>query len=83
MNLMGVGLLEIVVILLVAFLVLGPNRSIGMARTAGRLIHTLRRNFNDLAEAINLEEKNQSNPGPPPGVPTDQGRENPPKAGNE
>ena len=38
MNFLGVGVPEIGVILLVAFLVLGPSRSISMARAAGKLL---------------------------------------------
>ena len=62
MNLMGVGLPEVGVIFLVAFLVLGPNRSISMARAAGKLLSDLRRTFNDVAAAVSLE---QGEPAPP------------------
>ncbi len=35
MNFMGMGIMELAVIFLVSFLVLGPSKSIDMARTAG------------------------------------------------
>ena len=60
MNLMGMGLAEIAVVMVVAFLVLGPNRAINLARTAGKLLGDLRRTFNDVANAMTLEEKGQA-----------------------
>ena len=82
MNFMGVGLPEIGVIMLVAFLVLGPNRSISMARTAGKVLGDLRRTFSEVAAAVSLE---QSDPAPrrwetPPPA---QGEEPASKAGDE
>ena len=55
MNLMGMGIPEIGVILLVAFLVLGPGRSIDMARQAGKMLGDLRRSFNDVTRAVSIE----------------------------
>ena len=78
MNLMGMGIPEIGVILLVAFLVLGPGRSIDMARSAGKLLGDLRRSFNDVTRAMTVEadqlgttqsRKPESPAEPPPGVP--------------
>ena len=70
MNFMGIGLAELAVIFLVAFLVLGPNRSIGMARSAGKVLGDLRRTFNDVAAAASLEEQGRASARPdssPPG----------------
>ena len=64
MNLMGIGLLEMLVILLVAFLALGPSRSISMARTAGKVMNDLRSTFNDVAAAAGMDQSGQQ-----PGVP--------------
>ena len=78
MNLMGMGIPEIGVILLVAFLVLGPGRSIDMARSAGKLLGDLRRSFNDVTRAMTVEADQlgttqsrtpESSAEPPPGVP--------------
>ena len=82
MNFMGIGFLELVVILLVAFLVLGPSRSIGMARTAGQLLGNLRRTFNEVAAAASQELTEQ---GTPRGdaAPLDQREEPPSKTGDE
>ena len=56
MNLMGMGLPEMAVVLLIAFMVLGPGKSIEMARTVGKIVGELRRTFSDLAAAVTLEE---------------------------
>ena len=77
MNLMGMGIPEVGVILLVAFLVLGPGRSIDMARNAGKLLGDLRRSFNDVTRAVTVEvdpigttegAKRDAPVEPPPGV---------------
>ena len=63
MNLMGMGMPEIAVILLVGFLVLGPSRAITMARTAGKLVGDVKRTLGDVASAANLEQLNQTTAG--------------------
>ena len=75
MNFMGMGLLEIGVVLVVAFLVLGPSRTIDTARTAGRLMRDLRRSFSEVMDAVNLERDQQD--GPQGQVPTDRPRGGP------
>ncbi|NQW23377.1 MAG: twin-arginine translocase TatA/TatE family subunit [SAR202 cluster bacterium] len=55
MNFMGMGVPEIGVIMLVAFLVLGPSRSIDMARSAGKLLGDLRRTMDDVTKAVSVE----------------------------
>ena len=70
MNFMGMGPLELGVILVVAFIVLGPSRSIDMARTAGKAIGELRRTFADLTAAVSLEQRQEQGsrePEPPAG----------------
>ena len=71
MNIMGMGLMELAVVLLVAFLVLGPGRSIDMAKRTGRVLGDLRRTFNEVTDAISTEERQRSHAQqPPPGVPS-------------
>ena len=71
MNFMGVGFMELVVIMLVAFLVVGPGRSIDMARKSGKLLGDLRRSFTDVTDAITFEERQRTHSQqPPPGVPS-------------
>ena len=71
MNFMGIGFMELVVILLVGFLVLGPGRSIDMARKSGKMLGDLRRTFSEVTDAISVEESQRvHSQQPPPGVPT-------------
>ena len=71
MNVMGMGFMELVVILLVAFLVLGPGRSIDMAKRTGKVLGDLRRTFSEVTDAISVEEKQRTHSQqPPPGVPS-------------
>ena len=76
MNLMGMGLPEMAVVLLIAFVVLGPGKSIDMARSVGKIVGELRRTFSDLAAAVTLEEgQERGSPvaGPPPQADADPG----------
>ena len=72
MNIFGMGMMELAVVLLVAFLVLGPGRSIELARRSGKALGDLRRSFSDVTDAISAEDQQRSRPPPtaPPGVPT-------------
>ena len=79
MNFMGMGIPELGVILLVAFLVLGPSRAIDMARSAGKMMGDLRRSFSEVTSAMTVESMDQNSSGQsqqsaaqaetPPGVP--------------
>ena len=75
MNFMGMGIPELGMILLVAFLVLGPSRAIDTARNVGKVLGDLRRSFGDVTSAMTVESIEQStsaqnrDPEPPPGVP--------------
>jgi Sec-independent protein translocase protein TatA len=71
MNIMGMGMLELAVVFLVAFLVLGPVRSIDMAKRTGKVLGDLRRTFSEVTDAISTEERQRSHSQqPPPGVPS-------------
>ncbi len=65
MNLFGVGFLELAVIFLVTFLVMGPARSIEMARTAGKLVGDLRRTLGEMTAAVDLSGANRTAPADP------------------
>ena len=82
MNFGGIGLLEVMVVLLVAFLALGPGRSVSTARTAGKVLNDLRRTFNEVAAVVSMEQTESSVPrwDPPLSEPE---KEPPPKAGDE
>ena len=71
MNLFGVGFLELAVIFLIAFLVMGPAKAIEMARTAGKLIGDMRRTVNEMTAAVDLNENRPSaQPPAPPQAPS-------------
>ena len=89
MNFMGIGMMELAVILLVAFLVLGPGKSIDLAKRTGRVLCDLRRAFGEVTDAISAEERqrpqgHQPPPPPPPGIPSrpDLPDDDPPPAGD-
>ena len=69
MNLFGVGFLELAVIFLVTFLVMGPAKSIEMARTAGKLVGELRRTLNEMTAAVNLGSESTGSAAPPASPP--------------
>ena len=80
MNFLGMGMLELAVIFLVAFLALGPSKSIEMARTTGKVLGDLRRTFNEVIAATTLDaedpkasDPNASGPNAPRSAPTRSG----------
>ncbi len=58
MNLMGVGPMELFVVLLVAFLVLGPERMVTSARDVAKVVADLRETFASIPRTLDdlLEE---------------------------
>ena len=68
MNVFGIGGLELLVILLVAFVALGPGKTIEVARTIGRVVREARSTFADIMDAASLSDddvggrRNQANP---------------------
>ncbi len=60
MNVFGIGGLELLVILLVAFVALGPGKTIDTARTIGRVVREARSTFNDIMDAASLSDDDSS-----------------------
>jgi Sec-independent protein translocase protein TatA len=56
MNFMGIGTMELFVIFLVAFLALGPGRSVEMARSIGKFVRDMQRTFNEITSSVRLED---------------------------
>jgi Sec-independent protein translocase protein TatA len=48
----GIGLPELLVIILIAFLVLGPEKVIGLSRSLGRIAGDLKKKTGELEEKI-------------------------------
>ena len=57
MDFLGIGSLEVLAILLVAFLVLGPMRMAEMARSLGKFIQEVRRTTGEIPAMLALEEE--------------------------
>jgi TatA/E family protein of Tat protein translocase len=79
-NFFGIGGLELIIILLIAFLVLGPTRLAGFAKGLGKTMNELKNATNQLAKSLDEEEEPKEVqkkpappadevPGTPPGVP--------------
>ena len=48
------GVTEMAIIFLVTFLALGPNRSIDMARTVGKVLGEIKQTVNEVISATNI-----------------------------
>ena len=55
------GVTEMAIIFLVTFLALGPNRSIDMARTLGKILGEIKRTVNEVIAATNINSVGTSN----------------------
>lgn len=70
MNVMGVGPLELFVVLLVAFLVLGPERMVDSARSIGKTVNDLKETFSGIPRTLDdlLQEPDEKAADESPGV---------------
>ena len=59
----GMGWMEILVVLVLALVVLGPERMVGVARSAGRVLRELRQTTEDVAHNLSLDEEPQESDG--------------------
>jgi Sec-independent protein translocase protein TatA len=64
MNFLGMGTLEILIVLLIAFIFLGPERMVDAARKIGKVAAEVRRMAADLPE-LTLEEEESNRPASP------------------
>ncbi len=62
MDFLGIGALEILMILVIALIVLGPARTMGLARDAGKMFSGMRRAMSELSQAVEAEELDASGP---------------------
>ena len=69
MDFMSIGTQEILMIILVAVLVVGPNRIVEMSRTLGKITRAIKKTSIDLTSAVTkeleLEEKDKQPPANP------------------
>ena len=57
MNFMGIGTMEFLFIIVIALLILGPNRMIETARTLGKYIREFQRAASDVPRLLSLDEE--------------------------
>ncbi len=55
MDFLSVGASEILMVLLVALLVVGPNKVVEMARTLGKVMRSVRKASSELTSAVTRE----------------------------
>lgn len=79
MDFMSIGTQEILMIILVAVLIVGPNRIVEMSRTMGKIMRAIKKTTFDLTSAVTkeleLEEKDKQPPADPENkekLPSDQ-----------
>ena len=70
MGFLDIGPLEVLLILTIALIIWGPGRIPEIARTLGRIVHTLRKASFDLTAEVTKEMDREEKNGPP------QSREN-------
>ncbi|MBI2856426.1 MAG: twin-arginine translocase TatA/TatE family subunit [Chloroflexi bacterium] len=62
MDFLGIGPVELLVVLFVAFLVLGPARMIEVARSLGRFMQEVRRTTSDLPNLLTMDDEPSATP---------------------
>lgn len=65
----GIGAPELIIILIIALIVVGPGRLPDVGSALGKSIREFRKAATDVKEATSLEEKPQSGPGPDAAAP--------------
>jgi TatA/E family protein of Tat protein translocase len=60
----GIGAPELIIILIIALIVVGPGRLPDVGSALGKSIREFRKAATDVKDATSLEEKPQSDPGP-------------------
>jgi sec-independent protein translocase protein TatA len=78
MDFFGIGLGEIVLIIIVALMVFGPGKTVEVARSVGKFIRNIRKMSSDFTSTITKELDEQPNSGKkPPFDPQEHDNENP------
>lgn len=62
MNFFGIGIIELVIVMVVALLVLGPNRMLEASRTLGKYLRELQRASAELPRLLSLDEEPPKTP---------------------
>jgi TatA/E family protein of Tat protein translocase len=67
MDFLGIGALEIILVLLLAFIVFGPKRIVEMSRDAGRVLRNLSKDAVNMQRQLE-DELSMDKTGKPPGA---------------
>ena len=62
MNFFGVGVFEMLFVMVVALLVLGPSRMVEVSRTLGRYVRELQRATSEIPRLIDLDDLEGKHP---------------------
>ena len=75
MDFLGIGPMELVVIMVIGLLVLGPQRMVNAARGLGRFMREIQRSWHEAVDAVSVEpEPKESSPPQPPPEPSPRGQ---------
>jgi len=59
MDFFGIGIGEVLLVLVVVLIIWGPGRMVEVGRTLGKWVHTLRKAASDLTEQVTKEAEEQ------------------------
>ena len=62
MDFFGIGPFEVLLVLLIGFIIFGPERLLEMSKKAGRVMADLTRSVSELNEKVNEEMKEKPSP---------------------
>ena len=84
MNFFGMGILELVFVLMMALLVLGPAKMVDVARTLGKYVRQMQRVSLELPRLLSMEDEPPQTPPPQqrqlPEQPVDEHQDPTPRA---
>ncbi len=66
MGFFGIGIGEVLLVLVFSLIIWGPGRMVEIARTLGKLVHTLRKVTSDLTATVTKEIDGEKNNSPQP-----------------
>ncbi len=65
MDFFGIGMGEVLLILVIALVIWGPGRVVGIGKTLGKVVHTLRNMSSDLTSQVTKELEKEEKAHPP------------------
>ncbi len=65
MGFFGIGMGEILLVLVIALIIWGPGRIVEIGRTLGKMVHTLRKVGSDLTAQVTKELEEEETDHPP------------------